>query len=111
MGREPIDVTDGTFEAEVLDAEMPVLVDFGAEWCHPCKLLDPIVDELAQEWDGKVKVVKLDIDENGDTTTRFGVMGVPTLMLFKDGNEQERLVGFLPKKRILEKLGPHLGHD
>lgn len=111
MPQELKEVSDATFDDEVLDADMPVLVDFGAEWCHPCKQLDPIVDEIAEEWDGKVKVVKLDIDENGGTTTRFGVMGVPTLMLFKDGDEKQRLVGYLPKKRILEQLGPHLSQD
>jgi thioredoxin 1 len=102
------DVTDDTFDDEVFDSEIPVLVDFGAEWCHPCKQLDPIVEELADEWSGKVKVVKLDIDENTETTTRFGVMGVPTLVLFKNGDEQERLTGFLPKKKLVEKLGRHL---
>jgi thioredoxin 1 len=102
------DVTDDTFDEEVFESEVPVLVDFGAEWCHPCKQLDPIVEELAVEWSGKVKVVKLDIDENNETTTRFGVMGVPTLVLFKNGDEQERLTGFLPKKKLVDKLGRHL---
>ena len=92
-----------------MQAELPVLVDFGAEWCHPCKQLDPIVNELAGEWNGKVKVVKLDIDANVETTMRFGVMGVPTLMVFVDGAAQERVTGFMPKKRILDKLGPSLG--
>ena len=101
------DLTDETFEAEVREAEQPVLVDFGAEWCHPCKQLDPIVDELAEEWEGRVKVVKLDIDDNVDTTRRFGVMGVPTLMLFLNGEPVERLSGFQPKRRILDKLSPH----
>jgi thioredoxin 1 len=102
------ELSDATFEAEVLEAQVPVLVDFGAEWCHPCKQLDPIVEELAQEWDGKLKVVKLDIDTNVDTTMKFGVMGVPTLMLFVGGEPVERLTGFMPKKRIVAKLGPHL---
>jgi thioredoxin 1 len=102
------ELSDATFEAEVLEAQVPVLVDFGAEWCHPCKQLDPIVEELAQEWDGKLKVVKLDIDTNVDTTMKFGVMGVPTLMLFVGGEPVERLTGFVPKKRIVAKLGPHL---
>lgn len=102
------EINDEIFDAEVLEASLPVLVDFGAEWCHPCKQLDPIVEELADEWDGKVKFVKLDIDSNMDTTMRFGVMGVPTLILFIGGEPKERLTGFVPKKRIIEKLSPHL---
>jgi thioredoxin 1 len=103
-------ITDATFEDEVLKANQPVLVDFGAEWCHPCRQLDPIVEELAQEWGSAVKVVALDIDENVDTIMKLGVMGVPTLMLFKDGQPVERLTGFVPKKRILSALDPHLGN-
>ena len=102
------ETTDACFQAEVLEAELPVLVDFGAEWCHPCRQLDPIVEELAAEWQGKVKVVHLDIDANLETTMRFGVMGVPTLLLFVQGLPVERLNGYMPKRRILEKLNPHL---
>ena len=102
------EISDDTFDAEVLEAELPVLVDFGAEWCHPCKQLDPIVEELAAEWDGKVKVVKLDIDVNVNSTMRFGVMGVPTLLLFVQGEPVERLTGFMPKNKILAKLEPHV---
>lgn len=102
------ELSDDTFEAEVLTETRPVLVDFGAEWCHPCKQLDPIVEELAEEWNGKIKVVKLDIDTNMNTTMQYGVMGVPTLLLFRNGEPVERLTGFLPKKRILQKLNPHL---
>ena len=106
---EIIEVSDSTFDQVVLNSKTPVLVDFGAEWCHPCKQLDPIVDELAEEWNGKVKVVKLDIDTNVETTMRFGVMGVPTLMLFIKGNAKERLTGYVPKNKIEKTLGPHLG--
>jgi thioredoxin 1 len=102
------ETTDAGFQAEVLEAEIPVLVDFGAEWCLPCRQLDPIVEELAEEWQGMVKVVHLDIDANLETTMRFGVMGVPTLLLFIQGEPVERLNGYMPKRRILEKLGPHL---
>lgn len=101
------EVHDDNFESEVKEAETPVLVDFGAEWCHPCKQLDPIVEELADEWQGKVKVVHLDIDENANTTMAYGVMGVPTLMLFVNGEPKERLTGFVPKAKIVEKLQPH----
>lgn len=102
------EIDDSSFEAEVLQAELPVLVDFGAEWCHPCRQLDPIVEELAEEWNGRVKVVKLDIDANVETAMRFGVMGVPTLILFVQAEPMERLTGFVPKKRIVAKLAPYL---
>ena len=105
---EILDLTDETFESEVVHEKRPVLVDFGAEWCKPCKQLDPIVDELAEEWGASVKVVKLDIDENIDTTMKYSVMGVPTLMLFIAGEPVERLKGFLPKQKILAKLAPHI---
>ena len=105
---EIIDIDDATFDREVLQADGAVLVDFGAEWCHPCKQLDPIVDEIAEELADRIKVTKLDIDENIESTMKWGVMGVPTLILFKDGEPVERLSGFVPKNRILEKLSPHL---
>jgi len=102
-------VSDDTFITEVLKANQPVLVDFGAEWCHPCKQMDPIVEELAEEWDGRVRVYKLDIDTNLNTTMSLGIMGVPTLILFIDGEPVERLTGFIPKNRIIDKLSPYLG--
>ncbi len=102
------EVTDATFEEEVLKAAGPVLVDFGAAWCAPCKQLDPVVEQLAEEWRGKVRVYHLDIDENMQTTMAYGVMGVPTLILFVDGEPRERLTGFQPKRKIVEKLGPYL---
>jgi thioredoxin 1 len=100
--------SDSAFESDVLQSSLPVLVDFGATWCHPCRQLDPIVEELAAEWAGKVRVVKLDIDQNVATTMKYGVMGVPTLILFIGGEAKERLPGFQPKRKILEKLGPFL---
>ncbi len=103
------EVSDETFDEQVLKSEIPVVVDFGAEWCHPCRQLDVVIDELADEWQGKVQIVKLDIDGNVDTTMRYGVMGVPTLILFIAGEDKERLVGLQPKKRILSTFGPHLG--
>jgi thioredoxin 1 len=108
MGNIP-EIDDETFEVEVLQAELPVLVDFGAKWCHPCKQLDPIVEELAEEWDGKVKVFKLDVDSNINTTMNYGVMGVPSLILFIKGEPVERLTGLVPKQRILKTIDPHLG--
>jgi thioredoxin 1 len=103
------EVSDETFEEQVLQSEIPVVVDFGAEWCHPCRQLDVVIDELADEWQGKVQIVKLDIDGNVDTTMRYGVMGVPTLILFIAGEDKERLVGLQPKKRIISTFGPHVG--
>jgi thioredoxin 1 len=103
-----VNIDDGSFESEVIQTGGAVLVDFGAEWCHPCKQLDPVVEEIAEELADKLKVTKLDIDENVDSTMKWGVMGVPTLILFVDGEPVERLTGFVPKNRILEKLMPHL---
>jgi len=103
------EINDGNFDAMVIESDLPVLVDFGAEWCRPCKQLDPIVEELAAAWDGKVSIVKLDIDANINSAMRFGIMGVPTLLLFVDGEPVERLTGYIPKKRIIAKLNPHLG--
>jgi len=100
--------SDSAFESDVLQSDLPVLVDFGATWCHPCRQLDPIVEELAADWAGKVRVVKLDIDQNVATTMKYGVMGVPTLILFIGGQARERVSGYLPKRKILEKLGPSL---
>ena len=100
--------SDGTFESDVLRSELPVLVDFGAEWCHPCKQLEPIVEDLASEWRGSVRVLKLDIDQNVTTTMKYGVMGVPTLILFVAGEPKERVSGYQPKHKILEKLSSSL---
>jgi len=103
-----IEVGDQNFDSQVVKADMPVLVDFGAEWCHPCKQLDPLVEELADEWQGKVKFVHVDADENAETTIAWGVRGLPTLILFVDGLPKERMTGFVPKAKIVEKLTPHL---
>lgn len=100
--------SDDTFQAEVLNSAIPVLVDFTADWCHPCKMLDPIVHKLNDEWDGAVKVGTLDIDVNVQTTMNYGILGVPTLILFKQGQPVERLQGFMNKERILSKLKHHL---
>ena len=102
------EIDESTFESEVLTGPDPVLVDFSAVWCGPCKMLDPIVEELASEWTGKVKVVKLDVDHAPGVAMQYQVLGVPTLMLFVDGESRERITGFQPKDRILSKLNPHI---
>jgi thioredoxin 1 len=106
---EMVSVTEANFQAEVLEASQPVLVDYGAVWCGPCKMLDPIVDQLAEEWSGKVKVVKLDVDESPDLAVQYQVMGVPTLMLFVNGQPVQRVTGYQPKDRVAAKFKPHIG--
>ena len=101
-------VTQDTFQTEVVNSTEPVLVDVTAVWCAPCRMIEPIVKEVAEEWQGKVKVVKLDADENPGVLTEYGILGIPTLMFFKGGKLQERMTGFLPKDKLVAKLSPHL---
>ena len=101
---EPLTVTDATFKAEVLDSSIPVLVDFWAAWCSPCKMIAPIVHELAGEYEGRVKVTKLDVDANPVVPGQFGVMSIPTLLLFVDGKAEKRLVGYRPKASLKSDL-------
>lgn len=101
-------VTQDTFQAEVVNSTEPVLVDVTAVWCAPCRMVEPIVKELAQEWQGKVKIVKLDADENPGLLMEYGILGIPTLLFFKGGKLQERLTGFMPKDKLVAKLLPHL---
>jgi thioredoxin 1 len=101
---EPLTVTDATFKAEVLDSTIPVLVDFWAAWCSPCKMIAPIVHELAGEYEGRVKVTKLDVDANPVVPGQFGVMSIPTLLLFVDGKPEKRLVGYRPKASLKSDL-------
>jgi thioredoxin 1 len=101
---KPLEVTDNTFEQEVLQAQQPVLVDFWAVWCGPCRAIAPIVEELAGDYEGKLKVMKLDVDNNPRTAVAYGVQSIPTLLVFKDGKPAERIVGAVPKKVIVDKL-------
>lgn len=105
---KPIVVTDATFNQEVIQSDIPVLNDFWAEWCGPCKMIAPILEEIAEEYEGKLKVTKLDVDQNPVTMMQFGIMSIPTLILFKGGQPVERLVGAMPKARLLSKIKPHL---
>ena len=93
-------VTDDTFDAEVKNSSVPVVVDFWAEWCGPCKMIAPVLDEIAEEYDGKIKVAKLNIDENPDTPPKYGVRGIPTLMLIKNGTIEATKVGAVSKSQL-----------
>jgi thioredoxin 1 len=95
-----VELTDDTFEAEVLKSSTPVLVDFWATWCAPCKAIGPLIDELAEEYDGKVKIAKVNVDDNQAIPGQFGVRGIPTLILFKDGQVVDQVVGAVPKNQL-----------
>jgi thioredoxin 1 len=102
------DVTDQDFDQRVLKSDAPVLVDFWAEWCVPCHMVSPVVEEIGRDKGDALQVVKLNIDENPEVTRRFGIMSIPTLMLFKDGAEAARLVGARGKDALLRELDPHI---
>ena len=104
MVKNIVEITDDNFETEVTDSDMPVLVDFWAEWCGPCRMMEPMVEELAQEYEGKIKVGKLNTDENRDTAVKFGITGIPTLILFRDGQVVQTKVGLAAKKDLASML-------
>jgi thioredoxin 1 len=95
-----IHLSDDTFQKEVIESSIPVLVDYWAEWCGPCKMIAPILDDLVSEYDGKLKIAKLNIDDNPQTPTKFGIRGIPTLMIFKDGNPEATKVGALSRSQL-----------
>jgi thioredoxin 1 len=101
-------VNEANFDKEVLQSALPVVLEFGATWCQPCKQLEPVLARLGQEWAGKARLVKVDVDESVNLTMRFQVMGVPTVILFTGGKPVARFSGFLPREKVLEKLGSFL---
>jgi thioredoxin 1 len=101
-------VSDATFEAEVLQSPLPVLVDYWAEWCGPCRMIAPILDEIAKEYTGRLNVAKLNVDENQQTPQKFGIRGIPTLMLFKNGNIEATKVGALSKSQLTAFIDSHI---
>lgn len=108
-GHAIIEVNDSTFEQEVLRSEQPVLVDFWAAWCGPCKALAPIVDEVASEYSGKLKVAKLDVDRNSATPMRYGIRGIPALLIFKGGKVADQIVGYVQKETIERSISRVIG--
>ncbi len=105
---KPVPVTDQSFEADVLGGQGVIITDFWATWCGPCKMIAPILEQIANDYEGKVTVTKLDVDNNPMTAMRFGVQSIPTLIVFKGGQEVERIVGYMPKERLLGRITPHI---
>lgn len=103
-----LEVTDANFDQEVLKSDQPVLIDFWAVWCGPCKALSPIVDEVAQSYAGRVKVAKMNVDQNQGTPGRYGIRGIPTLLIFKGGQVKEQIVGYVPKETIEKAIDKHM---
>ncbi|NLC06943.1 MAG: thioredoxin [Syntrophomonadaceae bacterium] len=108
MVKYTVEVSEQTFNQEVLEQQQPVLVDFWAAWCGPCQMIAPVVEDLAEEYKDRVKVVKVNVDQNRQLAVQFGVMSIPTLVLFKNGQEVDRLVGFMGKEQLKEKINQHL---
>jgi len=105
---KPVTITDANFENEVIKSNIPVLIDFWATWCGPCKAIAPIVEDLAKEYDGKVKIGKVDVDDNQQTAIKYGIRSIPTLLIMKNGKVNDTIVGAVPKAQIVQKLNAAL---
>ena len=108
MAENILNVTDSDFESEIIKSELPVLVDFWAVWCGPCRMVAPFVEQISEEYSGQLKVAKLNVDENQSVPAKYGIMSIPTLLLFKGGELKETIVGALPKAKIVDKITPYL---
>ena len=108
MSENIVTLSDATFDEHVKSSDVPVLVDFWAEWCRPCKMISPVLEEIAEEQAGKIQIGKLNIDDNLEVTRRFDVMSIPTLILFKDGQPEVRLIGAKPKGQLLQEIAAYL---
>ncbi|NLX90760.1 MAG: thioredoxin [Firmicutes bacterium] len=108
MDGKPIDIGDSQFSDEVLNVDSPVLVDFWASWCGPCRMVAPVLEEVAKDYQGKLKVVKVNVDDNSETASRYGIMSIPTMMLFKNGKPVETIVGFRKKEELSDIIDKNL---
>lgn len=109
MAKNTVELTDDNFQSEVIDSDVPVLVDFWADWCAPCRAIAPAVEEIANEYQGKAKVGKLDVDNNQQVAMEYGIRSIPTLLIFKDGEVAEQIIGAVPKAQLTSKLESTLG--
>lgn len=105
---KPLELTDNNFDDEVLNSENPVLVDFWAEWCGPCRMIGPVVEELANDYDGKVKVGKVDVDSNPEVSVKYGIRSIPALLIFKNGEVVDQIIGAVPKSHLTKQLEAQL---
>jgi len=101
---QPVEVTDASFEEEVLKSNIPVLVDFWAVWCGPCRMIHPIIEELAQEYDSRLKVARLDVDKNNQTASQYRIMSIPSLLFFKKGEKVDQIIGAVPKQQLADRI-------